>query len=222
MIISIDGPAASGKSTTAKIIAEKLDLMYLDTGAMYRAVALYLSQHNIDFKDFLALESSLDKISISFIYKNSQNHIILNGEDVSNSIRTPEITKLSSNIATIKIIRKKMVEAQRKLAEDQNVILEGRDVGTVIFPNADIKFYLTASLDSRAKRRLIEMSERGINIDIEDIKQDLIWRDQNDSNREEAPLKKAEGAIEVNTTNLTIEEQVNLILKYINKWVDRQ
>jgi cytidylate kinase len=221
MIISIDGPAASGKSTTAKLIAEELDLLYLDTGAMYRAVALYLKQNEIDYEDFLALESSLDKINISFEYKNGHHNIFLNGTDVSQAIRTPEITKLSSQIAVIKCIRKKMVETQRKLAKDQNVILDGRDIGTVVFPDADIKIFLTASLEARAKRRFTESQERGIKCDIEDIKQELIWRDQNDSTREEAPLKKPEGAIEVNTTNLTINEQTKLILKYIKSWCDR-
>lgn len=217
MIISIDGPAASGKSTTAKLIADKLHLTYLDTGAMYRAVALYSQKNNIDLDDFIAIESMLEKISIKFKNINNINHIFLNGEVVSEAIRTPEITKLSSSIATKKIIRQKMVEMQRMLAENQDVILDGRDIGTIVFPDADFKFYLTASLESRAVRRYKELLNKGVNANIEEIKQDLVWRDLNDSQREESPLKKAEDAIEVNTTEMTIDEQVNFILKVIKE-----
>jgi cytidylate kinase len=218
MIVSIDGPAASGKSTTAKLIAEKLDLLYLDTGAMYRAVALYLHENSIDIDDFLVLESSLDQIYISFQVIDRQHRIFLNDRDVSDAIRSPEMTRYSSQIATIKIIRKHMVGMQRSLAENHNVILDGRDIGSVVFPNADFKFFLTATLESRAKRRYDELVATGVDADLDRIKQDLIWRDQNDMQREEAPLKKPHGAIEVNTTDMTIAEQVDYILRVITKY----
>ena len=219
MIIAIDGPAASGKSTTAKKIAELLDLMYLDTGAMYRATALYLKRKNVDINDFIALETSIEKIQIQFkkTAQNKEYQIILNNDDISEEIRTPQITKLSSEIATIGIVRKKMVEIQREMAQNHNVILDGRDIGTIVFPNADFKFYITASLETRANRRYKELKAKGVDIEIEQIKQDLIWRDQNDQNRDIAPLKKADDAIEINTTNMTIKEQTNFIIKHIRK-----
>jgi cytidylate kinase len=220
MIISIDGPAASGKSTTAKILADKLSLMYLDTGAMYRAVALYLHENNIDYTDFLLLESTLDVIKITFKTIDKKNHIFLNERDISEEIRTPTISKLASEIAKIKIIRKELVKQQRTIAEEQDLILEGRDAGTVVFPNADIKFFLTASLEARTLRRFKELSEKGYQVDYEEIKNDLIWRDQNDSTRLESPLKKAEDSIEINTTDMTIEQQVDSMLKHIKKLME--
>ena len=217
MIIAIDGPAASGKSTTAKLVAENMNLLYIDTGAMYRAVALYLKENNIEIDDFLSLEASLEKIDLTFKVVNNSNRIYLNKVDVSEKIRTPEITKLSSEIATIKIIRQKMVELQRALAKDNHVVLEGRDIGTVVFPDAQYKFYLQATLDARATRRFNEAKLAGQNVDFDDIKQDLIWRDLNDSQRVEAPLKKPSDAVELDTTNMSIQGQVNFILNYIRK-----
>jgi len=217
MIIAIDGPAASGKSTTAKLLAEKMNLLYIDTGAMYRAVALYLKENNIQTDDFLSLEASLGKINLHFQVTEQANHIIMNGVNVSDKIRTPEITKMSSEIAKIKIIRQKMVEMQRALAKDHNVILEGRDIGTVVFPEAQYKFYLQATLESRATRRFNEIKKSGQEADFEEIKQDLIWRDMNDSQRVEAPLKKPADAVEIDTTNMSIEGQVNYIFNYIRR-----
>ena len=217
MIIAIDGPAASGKSTTAQLVAREFGLLYIDTGAMYRAVALEVIKQSIDLDDFIALETMLENINIEFGVQSSQLSIFLNGEDVSEAIRTPEITTMSSKVATIKIIRQKMVEMQRKLSLNHDVILDGRDIGTVVFPDADFKFFLTASLETRAKRRFEELTQKGINVDLEDIKQDLVWRDMNDSSRKEAPLKKAEDSIEINTSEMTIEEQVNVIIKRIRE-----
>jgi len=213
MIIAIDGPAASGKSTTARLIANRLDLLYLDTGAMYRAVALYMFERGIDTQDGEALQKNLADIDISF----KDSLIFLNNEDVSEKIREPHISKLSSQIAIIKIVRHKMVELQREIAKGRDVILEGRDIGTVVFPDADYKFFLTASLESRAERRYKEMSEKGIELTLEQIQQELQWRDQNDTQRAEAPLRKADDAIEIDTTLLTIEEQVHTILAIVNR-----
>ncbi|MDD4156671.1 MAG: (d)CMP kinase [Candidatus Cloacimonetes bacterium] len=215
MIIAIDGPAASGKSTTAKLIAEKLNFIYIDTGAMYRAVALYALKNNLDISNHKNLIKIINSITIRFERINNENHIFLNNIDVTSEIRLPEITKLSSNIATKKIIRDKMVEIQRLLAINQKIIMDGRDIGTVVFPNANYKFFLTASIETRALRRLNEQLTKGIVSNLEDIKNDLIWRDKNDSEREFSPLKKAEDAIEVDTSNMTIEEQVKYILKVL-------
>jgi len=220
MIICIDGPAASGKSTTAKIVAQKLSLMYIDTGAMYRAVALYSKLNNINIECLQALESMMESMKIEFKLVDNISKIYLNGSDVTEEIRTPEITILSSKVATIKIVRQKMVEAQRILSQNNNVILDGRDIGTVVFPNAEFKFFLTASVDERALRRYKENLEKGIDSELEQIKLDLIWRDSNDTNRAEAPLKKADDAIEINTTKMTVEEQVNKILKVIKEGIE--
>jgi len=217
MIICVDGPAASGKSTIAKLIANQLGFVYIDTGAMYRAVALCSKNNNISLNDLIALEKMLSEMFLEFKILDGERRLFLNGEDVSEAIRTPEISKLSSAIATIKIVRQKMVDAQRKLGERDNVILDGRDIGTVVFPNADYKFFLTASLDERAKRRLKELQEKGINSDFEQVRTEMKWRDSNDSNRMESPLVKAGDAIEIDTTELTIEETVNMILRMINK-----
>jgi len=158
----------------------------------------------------------MKNINIEFVTSDDSTRVFMNRRDVSDDIRTAEITKLSSSIATIKIVRHKMVEAQRILAQSNNVILDGRDIGTVVFPNAEFKFFLTASLEERALRRHKENLEKGISSDLEQIKVALAWRDTNDSNRTEAPLKKADDAIEINTTDMTIDEQVNKILKVIN------
>jgi len=215
MIVCIDGPAASGKSTTARLIAEKLDLIYIDTGAMYRAAALCSKQNAIDIDDSQALENMMKNIKIEFRVIDQISRIYLNGSDVTEDIRTPDITMLSSKIATIKIVRQKMVETQRIFAQNNNVILDGRDIGTVVFPNAEFKFFLAATLDERALRRHKENLEKGISSDLEQIKRDLAWRDTNDTNRAEAPLKKADDAIEIDTTEMTVTEQVNKVLKVI-------
>jgi len=221
-VIAIDGPASSGKSTTAKLLAKKLKCVYIDSGSMYRAVALCLKDNNIDLENENALKEVLYEINIEILYKpeKNENAILLNGKDISTKIRNPEITNYSSVIATKKIIREKMVELQRMLAKNQSIIMDGRDIGTVVFPDADFKFFLTASLNERAKRRFLEMKNKSAtgqtdNISLERIKEDLKWRDRTDSNRKISPLKKAEDAILIDTTNLTIEEQVKEILNIL-------
>jgi len=215
MIIAIDGPAASGKSTTAKILANQLNLLYLDTGAMYRAVALYLSENGIDTQDKNTLNKALNEIDICFQVISGNYNIFLNSINVSEAIRMPHITKLSSEVACIKEVREKMVELQRAIAGGEDVILDGRDIGTVVFPDADFKFYLTASLDLRAERRYREQKAKGLDVDLAEIRQQMIWRDQNDSQREFAPLKKADDAIEIDTTHLSIEGQVEKIMQIV-------
>ncbi|MEA3476225.1 MAG: (d)CMP kinase [Candidatus Cloacimonadota bacterium] len=223
-VIAIDGPASSGKSTTAKLLAKKLKCVYIDSGAMYRAVALFLKDNNIDLENETALKEILDKINIEILYNSEkdENIILLNGKDVSMAIRNSEITNYSSIIATKKIVREKMVQFQRMLAKNQSIIMDGRDIGTVVFPDADFKFFLTASLNERAKRRFLEMKNKSAiwptdNISLERIKEELKWRDRTDSNRKISPLKKAKDAILIDTTNLTIEEQVKEILNILKK-----
>ncbi|MCL1827085.1 MAG: (d)CMP kinase [Candidatus Cloacimonetes bacterium] len=218
MIIAIDGPAASGKSTAAKQIAQHLNMLYIDTGAMYRGVALNAFEQNVAFDNLLAMGILLENIKLDFKTADGVEQIYLNGKNVTTKIRSQEITKLSSEIATIKIVRAKMVELQRTLSKNHHdVILEGRDIGTVVFPNADVKFFLVASIEERAKRRLVELVKKGVTTDFEQVKSDLLWRDKNDSMRVESPLLKAEDAVEIDTTHLTLDAQVKKMMKIIQK-----
>ncbi len=210
-IIAIDGPAASGKSTTAKHLACLLDYTYIDTGAMYRAVALKIIKEEIDYHNAERLSEILSDLDIHFRRVDGEQKIFLDGEDVSLKIREPEITKLSSEIAVIRAVRERMVAMQREMGKDGGIVMDGRDIGTVVFPDADYKFFVTASVRTRAIRRWKEIGKDKASL--EKIEQELIWRDHNDSNREIAPLRKADDAIEVDTTDLSIAEQVDRILK---------
>jgi len=214
-IIAIDGPAASGKSTTAKLLARELDFTYIDTGAMYRAVALRIIEVGIDFHDAYQLDNLLADIDICFKRVNEEQIIFLNGKDVSFRIREQDITKLSSEIAVIGAVRERMVAMQRKMGKSGGIVMDGRDIGTVVFPDADFKFFVTASVRTRAIRRWKEIGDNSLAL--EDIEKDLIWRDHNDSNREIAPLRKAEDAIEVDTTNMSIDQQVNYIKSFLEQ-----
>jgi len=214
IIVAIDGPASSGKSTTAKQLAKKLNCIYVDSGAMYRAVALFLMQNKIDFNEKKLLRKALSEINIEIIPSKLkyENTIILNGEDVTKKIREPEITSYSSTIATNGLIRKRMVELQRRMAETQSIVMDGRDIGTIVFPNADFKFFLIASIEERAKRRWLENQDKGLSSKtFDEIKEELAFRDKTDTTREISPLKKAEDAIEIDTTNLNIQQQVEEI-----------
>ena len=200
MIIAFDGPAGSGKSTIAKIISKKLGITYLDTGAMYRAVTLYFLENGVDFNDEEQVKINLDKINLEF----KNDDLYLNNKDVSVQIRE------------IKIVREKMVDLQRKMSGQQSVILDGRDIGTVVFPNADYKFYITASVDVRARRRYEEEMKKGkSDISLDEVKKSIQNRDLIDSTREVTPLKKADDAIEIDTSNMTIEQVLERIISYI-------
>lgn len=216
-VIAIDGPAASGKSTTAKLLARELEYVYIDSGAMYRACGLRSLELGIDLHDQNALAAMLDKIDIRIIYDPTGNQILLNGRDVTERIREADITKLSSQIAVIGIVRQKMVELQREMGRQGGVIMDGRDIGTVVFPEADFKFFLIADVHTRALRRWRESSEKKENHTLADIERDLTWRDRNDSTRDISPLLKADDAIEIDTTHLSIEEQTSKLLQYIRK-----
>nr|WP_307774986.1 (d)CMP kinase [uncultured Cetobacterium sp.] len=212
-IIALDGPAGSGKSTIAKIIAKDFGLTYLDTGAMYRMVALYMLKNNIDFNSTNDVEKVLDNINMDII----EDKFFLNGEDVSLDIRTPEVTKIVSPVSAIKSVREKLVELQREISNGKKVILDGRDIGTVVFPNADLKVFLIASAEERAKRRVLDYQSKGITEDFEEVLKGILERDHTDSTRKESPLKKAEDAIEIDTSFMNIEETSQAIAKLIKE-----
>lgn len=222
LIIAIDGPAASGKSTTAQLLAEKLGYVYIDTGAMYRACALKAKKMGIDINDEESIRELLDDIDIRIENHNSKNRIFLDGEDVSEDIRADDISALASAISAIPAVRYKMVELQRKMGEKGGVILDGRDIGTFVFPTAEVKFFLTASPEVRAKRRWLELQQKGINKDFSEVLADLVKRDNNDSQRALAPLKKADDAIEVDTSNMTIEEQTDYLYQIIRSRMEEE
>jgi len=214
LIIAIDGYSACGKSTLAKGLAECLNLGYIDTGAMYRAVTLYFLRHGIDMHDTREVEKALDLIDIHFERVGGENHCFLNDEDVEEHIRSKEVSDNVSEISTISSVRKQMVALQRKMG-DRNVVLDGRDIGSVVFPNAAFKFFVTASIQVRAERRFLENKAKGINISMEDVKENLLKRDHIDSTREDSPLKISRGAFVIDNSFLDIEEQLELLLKII-------
>ena len=203
-IVAIDGPAGSGKSTVAKILAKKYAMTYLDTGAMYRMCALYFIENEISIDKKKNIEENLPLINIDI----EKDKFFLNGKDVSLEIRTPKVTGMVSYVAKIKEIREKMVELQRKISEGKDVILDGRDIGTVVFPNADLKIFLVASPEERAKRRMKDYEEKGIHEDYEKVLASILERDFIDSTRKEGPLKKANDAVEISTDGDTIDETV--------------
>lgn len=210
-VIALDGPAGSGKSTIAKIVAKQFNLTYLDTGAMYRMVALYMLENSIDFSNVSSVEKALNNISLDII----QDKFFLNGKDVSLAIRTPEVTKIVSPISAIKAVRIKLVDLQREISNNKRVILDGRDIGTVVFPNADLKIFLVASAEERAKRRVKDYASKNIIEDYETVLKDILERDHIDSTRKESPLKKAEDAIEIDTSFMNLDESVEVISKLI-------
>ena len=215
MIIAIDGPAATGKSTTAKLVAQKLGFTYLDTGAMYRCVALSVLNHDIDLDDKQNLLLLLDTIDIQFKKSESKNLVFLNGEDVSDHIRKTTVTKDVSAVSSIKEVRSFLVKNQRKIAKSNDCVVEGRDIGTIVFPQAEVKFFLIADVQIRAKRRQLELSKMGEEKSLDILINEIEKRDNLDSNRDNSPLRKANDAIELDTTNLTINAQVDFIVNKV-------
>ncbi len=211
-MIAIDGPAASGKSTTAKLVAEKLGYMHVDTGAMYRAVALQFLRNGVELVQRKRIEEVLNRTHIQLVPKNKQLQVLLNDEDVTEEIRSAEVTRVVSSVAAIRAVRDAMVREQQAMGAGGGVVLEGRDIGTVVFPNADLKIFMVASIEARAKRRQIELEAKGAAPNMEELVNDIRYRDNKDSNRDESPLRKAEGAIELDTSNMKIAEQVEFIV----------
>ncbi len=210
--IAIDGPAGAGKSTIAKLVAKKMGFVYIDTGAMYRAVALYAINNGIDVKtEKEKFISMLDNIEISIKYSEDGQRILLCGNDVSERIREADVSLGASNVAVIPEVRLKLVELQRNLAKHGNVIMDGRDIGTYVLPDASVKIFLTASTEERAKRRYDELTAKGTECSFEDVKRDMEYRDKNDSEREFAPLRQAEDAVLVDTTDKNLEQAVEVI-----------
>lgn len=215
--IALDGPSGSGKSTVAKRLSSRLNILYLDTGAMYRATALKALALGIDTFDEKGVETFIDDINLEIKYIDGTQHTFLDGEDVSEKIREPHVSMAASNISSLKCVRLKMVDMQRKIASQMSCVLDGRDIGSYVLPNADFKFYITASVDVRADRRFKELTLKGHKVDFEALKQEIEQRDYNDKTREFSPLKKAEDAIEIDTSFMNIEQVIGKVLSYIEK-----
>ena len=209
--IAIDGPAGAGKSTIAKQLAKELSFIYVDTGAMYRSMALYFMRNGIAKEDEAAISDACKTVEVSIAYENGEQQVLLNGENVSKEIRKEEVGKMASATSVYKEVRTKLVELQQKLAADKDVIMDGRDIGTCVLPNAQVKIYLTASVETRAERRYQELHEKGAACDLEVIKKDIADRDYQDMHREISPLKQAEDAILVDSSDMGIEEVVETI-----------
>ena len=215
--IAIDGPAGAGKSTIAKQLARELGFVYVDTGAMYRALGYYFMTNGISADDEAAIAAACPNVNVSITYEDGVQNVWLNGENVSTVIRQEEVGKMASATSVYPVVRTKLVELQQALASTTDVIMDGRDIGTVVLPNADVKIYMTASSKVRAKRRFDELTAKGIECDFDEIEKDIIERDYRDMNRETAPLKKADDAVELDTSDLDIDGVVNAMKAIIDK-----
>lgn len=215
--IAIDGPAGAGKSTIAKRVAKELNFIYVDTGAMYRAMALYFLRNQIEASDETAITAACEKMNVSIVYEAGEQQIILNGENVNAYIRKEEVGNMASATSVYPSVRQKLLSLQQDLAEKADVIMDGRDIGTCVLPNAPLKIYLTASVETRGKRRYDELTAKGISCDMEEICKDIQERDERDMNREIAPLKQAEDAILIDSSNMTIEEVTETIISYVKE-----
>ena len=215
--IAIDGPAGAGKSTIAKKLAKELGYVYVDTGAMYRAIAYYFLQNQVDVNDEEAIASACPNVNVTIAYQNGEQQVLLNGENVNGVIRKEEVGKTASTTSVYPVVRAKLMDLQRELAMKENVIMDGRDIGTVVLPNADVKIFLTASSKVRAKRRYDELTEKGVECDFDEIEKDIIDRDYRDMHRETAPLKQAEDAILLDSSELDIDGVVNRMKEIIKE-----
>lgn len=215
--IALDGPSGSGKSTVAKRLSKELNILYLDTGAMYRATALKAIKCGVDSLDLDGVSKFIDDIDIEIKYIDGAQHTFLDGEDVSEKIREPHVSMAASNISSLKCVRLKMVEMQRKIAAGTSCVLDGRDIGSYVLPDADFKFYVTASVEERANRRFKELTLKGHKVDYNELKAEIEQRDYNDKNRDFSPLVQAEDAIYLDTSFMNVEQVCNTILSYIKK-----
>jgi len=217
MQIAIDGPAGAGKSTIAKRIAKELGFIYVDTGAMYRAMALYFLNNEIDIKSEEEVSDACANVVVEIAYEDNAQQVILNSENVTGRIREERVGNAASATSVYGKVREKLVALQREMAEKNNVVMDGRDIGTTVLPNADVKIYLTASSLKRAERRALELREKGVDCDIDDIKKDIEERDHRDMTREISPLKQADDAILVDSSDMSIDEVVETIKRYVVK-----
>ena len=213
--IALDGPSGAGKSTIAKKIAEKIGLVYVDTGALYRSVGLYSIENGIDSEDTAGIIASLEKINIRLAYEDGCQKVYLNGSEVGNRIRTPQASKYASAVSKIPEVRAFLLKLQRDIAASGGVIMDGRDIGTVVLPNADVKIFLTASVEERARRRYKELCEKGIPAELSVIEEEIRQRDEQDMNRPIAPLKQAEDAVLLDTSAMNIEESIEALLAIV-------
>ena len=213
--ISIDGPGGAGKSTIAKALAKKLGFIYVDTGALYRAIGLYMINNGVDLKNAAAVTEKLDEVKVELKYVNGEQRVLLCGNDVSEDIRKPEVSMAASNVSAIPAVRDFLLGLQRKMASENNVIMDGRDIGTVVLPNAQIKLFLTASAEERAMRRYKELIEKGKKVEYETVYKELCERDYQDSHREVAPLKPADDATIIDTTGNNLEKSVQVLMDFI-------
>ena len=220
-VVAIDGPAGAGKGTITKLVGEKLGLVNIDTGATFRCVTLAMLQQNISTNEEEKIKKLLENIKIEFKKENNIQMVLLNGQDVTKKIREKEVNNFVSQVSTLKIVREKLLNLQRKIAEGKDVIMEGRDIGTTVFPNANVKIYLDATPEERAKRRVLQNQEKGISTSYEEALENVKSRDKMDSERELAPLRQAEDAIYVDSTNLTIDEVVQKIIEIIESSNDK-
>ena len=211
--IALDGPSGAGKSTIAKRLSAELGFVYVDTGAMYRSIGLYCLQNGIDTADEAAVTAALSQIDIALKYVDGEQRVILNGTDVSKEIRINEVSMAASKVSAYKAVRAFLLDTQRNMAKTQSVIMDGRDIGTVVLPDAEIKIFIVADPEERAKRRYKELIERGQNVPFEEVLKDIIQRDYNDENRAEAPLRQAEDAIRLDTSLLDFEQSYNAVLE---------
>lgn len=213
--VAIDGPAGAGKSTVAKAAAEKLGFIYVDTGALYRAIGLKFSNCGYDRDSDMPIDGILSNTKIDIVFENGEQHVYLDGKDISSLIRTPEASMMASAVSSKPEVRAFLLEMQRELARKNNVIMDGRDIGTVVLPNAQVKIFLTASVRERALRRYRELTEKGMKVELSEIEEDIKTRDYNDSHREIAPLKPAEDSILADTTGNNLEESTQMVVKII-------
>lgn len=216
IVIAIDGPAASGKSTLAKYLADKLGYLYVDTGAMYRAITYYALENNIEENEKDIIEA-VQNLNLKLDYVDGITKVFIDDEEVTDKIRTPQVNSKVSDISKIKDVRIELVKLQQKFGENNNLIVEGRDTTTVVFPDADLKIFLTADVIERARRRQLEFSGKGLNLSLEDVENSIKNRDRIDSGRDVSPLIKADDAIELDTTNLTIEQEIEKIIKKVEE-----
>lgn len=215
--IAIDGPAGAGKSTVAKHLANKLNYLYVDTGALYRAIGLYMIRNNISYTDEIETSENLKNINLELKHIDNVQHVFLNGDDVTSKIRSPEVSLAASSVSAFKLVRNFLIDLQRNIAKNNNVIMDGRDIATVVLPNADIKIFLTASARIRAIRRYKDLTKINVNKTFDEVYRDMVTRDSNDSSRDIAPLKQAEDALLIDSSDMGFDETVDYIYNIIKE-----